>query len=668
MYVRKIAALCTPVGHVATSARFSRWSCRDTTEETVLHRRAADLGGLMSVWSCVGDPATPGACGTGNAGELVGRARESAELARLLAAHRLVTVTGRAGVGKSRLAAAVGARWPMVQVHGQGDCSAALTQAPSTGLLLLDDVDPVHRATVGRVRRLLDAAPGLRVLVTARQALGLGEERVLRLPPLTATGPDVPPAVDLFLRRARAASDGFRAEGPDLRAVERICRSLEGVPLALELAAEQLAFQRVGDLAAVLEVHQCWLHGEGPALRRHRSLRATVGASYALCEREARIVWGRASVLAGAFDESTASFLCGGGGVEPHQVPSLLAGLAAIHVLEPVRDPGGPRPPRYRMTRAARDFGAERLRAAGECETALERRATHARQLAGTAQYLWASGRQDQAVALVQEEQEELTAVLNQAVHRPDQGVTALRTVVGLWFWWAVYGHGEQGLDYLLRLLPLCPEDNPASRRGRWLAAWLSARRDPQAARVLLGPAWPQAVLAGDDTTIGQIAHVQGLIALHEGDPRGAAAHFAESARTLPARPDYGPSPAVALATRAVTQTALAPDAARRTAHRALSRREIRDDAWGTLLARYAMAYVDHHQGRDTRAARRARRTLATLDRARALPHGHEALRALITDIESGTRDRHPLPSLPRPRGASTPDVPTEAASGSARH
>ncbi|WP_328869572.1 hypothetical protein OHT76_05325 [Streptomyces sp. NBC_00287] len=597
----------------------------------------------------------PGRCHGAPAEGLIGRARESAVLKGLLAEHRLVTVTGRAGVGKSRTAAVAGARgpWRVVHVHGQGHRAGApgalasavrraLTRvgglAAGDTLLFLDDVDPVHQEAVGVVQRLLGTMPGLRVLVTSRQVLGLGEERVLRLAPL----PQLPAAVELFLRRAEDTVQDFRAEGADLRAVEAICRSLEGVPLAIELAAEQVAHQPVQDLAAALDVHQCWLRGERPALRRHHSLRATVGASYALCEREERIVWGRASVLAGAFNESTAAFLCGGGGVEPQRVPSLLARLAAINVLEPVRDPGGPRPPRYRMTRAARDFGTERLRAAGECETALERRATHCRQVAETARNLWATGLQSQALALVQEEREELTAVLRQSAHRTDQAGTALETVVALWFWWVVYGRAEEGRAHLLRLLPLCPADSPAGLRGRWLAAWLGADRDPQAARALLGRAWPQAVLTGDAAAVGHIAHVQGLIALHEGDPRAAAEHFEEAARTIPPRPAHGPSPAVSLAAQAVAQAAYAPGAARRAARRAAGRPGVRDDNWATLLARYALAYVDHHHGRGNRALRRARRALAALDNSLAAPQGHEALRTLIADIEASAPGRPP--------------------------
>ncbi|MBC2900097.1 ATP-binding protein [Streptomyces cupreus] len=623
----------------------------------------------MNVWTCVGCAAKPGGCYGDPAEGLVGRARESAVLERLLAGHRLVTVTGRAGVGKSRMAAAVGTRgpWRVVHVHGQGKeapaaaVRRALTRGggPQTGdtLLFLDDVDPVHREAVGVVQRLLGAVPGLRVLVTSRQVLGLGEEQVLRLAPL----PCQPAAVELFLQRAQDTVQGFRAEGADLHAVEAICRTLEGVPLAIELAAEQVALQPVQDLAEMLDVNQCWLRGERPALRRHRSLRATVGAGYALCEREARIVWGRASVLAGAFNESTAAFLCGGGGVEPHRVPSLLARLAAIHVLEPVRDPGGPRPPRYRMTRAARDFGTERLHEAGECETALERLAAHCRQVAETAANLWATGLQSQAVTLVQEEEEELTAVLRQAVNRPDHAGAALETVVSLWFWWLVYGRAEEGRDHLLRLLPLSPDDSPVGVRGRWLAAWLGADRDPQAARALLGRAWPQAVLTGDDAAVGHIAHVQGLIALREGDPRGATEYFEEAAHTIPDRPAHGPSPAVSLAAQAVTEAAFAPGAARRTVRRALAQQGVRDDDWATLLARHALAYVDHRHGRSDRALHRARRALATLDNSPAAPQGYEALCALVADIEACAPGR---PYLPHPRAGASGLVRTDVAHG----
>jgi hypothetical protein len=144
--------------------------------------------------------------------------------------------------------------------------------------------------------------------------------------------------------------------------------------------------------------------------------------------------------------------------------------------------------------------------------------------------------------------------------------------------------------------------------------------------------------------TDGHIAHVQGLIALHEGDHRAATEHFEEAARTIPDHAFGGPSPAVSLAARAVAQAAFAPAAARLTARRALTRRGVRDDAWAALVARYAKAFVDHHQGRGAGARNRARRALATVDGALPASHVGAALRALVADIESGTTGRPHLP------------------------
>ncbi|QCB20823.1 hypothetical protein [Streptomyces sp. SS52] len=409
--------------------------------------------------------------------------------------------------------------------------------APGT-LLFLDDVDPVHQECTGLVQRLLVALPDLRVLVTSRQVLGLGEEHVLALRPLATSSPSgatrPAAAVELFLHRARAVGAGFPAGHTDVREVERICRSLEGVPHAVELAAEQLSRQSPHELAVVLERQQCWLHSDRARLSRHRSLRDSVGASYLLCERATRIVWARASAFAGAFDESAAVFLCAGGSVEPEQVPSSLAQLVAMKVLEPVREPGGLRRPRYRFTRAAREFGAARLRAAGEWEPALERRTAHCRQVGKVAESLWAAGCQNQAARLVAEEQEELTALLHQAQDDADLAESAWDIVVSLWFWWVVHGRAGQARDRLVQLLSSVPADEETAAKGRWLAAWLVAEADPGTAADLLARSWPQAVLSGDDATAGHIAHVQGLLALYAGDPRAAAGHFAEAACLVP--------------------------------------------------------------------------------------------------------------------------------------
>ncbi|MFJ6541774.1 ATP-binding protein [Streptomyces sp. NPDC091385] len=609
-------------------------------------------------------------------GVLIGRAAETAALREGLARGRLVTVTGPAGVGKSSLATAVaacGAWGPVVRVRcpgGSGTAPGALAErvAEATGggpletlerglgaggrptLLLLDDADAVRTECAGLVQRLLMRLPSVRVLVTSRQALGLGDERVVRLAPLEEAD-----AVELFLARALPRTVA------EYGVVARICRLVEGVPLAVELAAEQLGRgMAVEELADRLERDQCWLSAPSPALRRHRSLRSAVGAGYLLCDRAERAVWSRAAVFAGPFTEPSAAYLCSGAGIAPHEVPACLARLTATGVLRTLGEPGGVRPPRYVMTRAARDFGAERLRAAGEFKVAVTRHVLHHRRLAEIAGNLWSAGEQRQAARLVRDNEADLAALVDHALALPEppagQVAAALAGVVDLWFWWAVHDHAEEGRRHLARLLAHHRADDHLAARARWLAAWLSAPGDPATARELLGQVWPAAVLAGDDALIGRVSHVEGVLAWERGDTRAAADCFRQAADTVPPYAPGGPAPAVSLAALAVLRAPLTPASAQRDARRALTQPGVREDAWATALARYARAYADHHRGRTARAWHRARRALAgldphpaPLDTAPDMPQVRAALRSLLTEIESsapsGVR-----PAVPGPR------------------
>ncbi|MEV5970491.1 AAA family ATPase [Streptomyces sp. NPDC051921] len=663
-------------------------------------------------------------------GLLVGRGRELTELRAALADHRLVTVTGAAGVGKSRVAltvaeatAAAGGAWQaMVRVrwhdgvpvgpraltarvvraltasagappspHGapvpHGPCGtthdargkdvteAARVAAPGGGLLLvLDDVDPVHSECVGMVQRLLLAVPALRVLVTARRPLGLGDERVVRLaplevePPAGSTGPAA--AVELFLTAAGAGRAVEEAELPD---VTRVCRLLEGVPLAIELAAAQLGDRTVRELAVLLEDDQCWLAGRGPVLRRHRSLRASIGAVHALCAPVVRRVWHRAGVFAGSFTEPAAVFLCAGAGVEPEQVPSCLALLCAVGVLQALDEPGALRQPRYRMARAARDFGAERLRGSGELPSALARHAVHYRGVAAVAETLWRMGLQRQAARVVMDEHDDLMASAGRAAaarppHAPvgtraaglpdsgDRAEAALEAVLHLWFWWAAHERGAEGTALLLRLLPLLPADSPLVARGRWLAAWLTAAHDPTTARRLLELAWPAAVLAGDDALVGRIAHVHGMLAWQRHDLDAAASYYRQAADCIPETACGGPPPSVSLAALAVVQAHAAPDTAVGTAHQALAQAGNRDDPWASALAHYALAFADHRAGRTGRAWHRAQRALTRLAAdPEDAPQARASLRRLIDHLEQAHFGAHtpaggPRPFVPLPR------------------
>ncbi|MFI9743042.1 ATP-binding protein [Streptomyces sp. NPDC052494] len=636
---------------------------------------------------------------------LVGRDTELAALRTALAEHRLVTVTGVAGVGKSRLAlgavacpidgpweATVRIRWhdgvpaapwalaariarALDAATGAYGCSdtpdlpAAMRSLPGgTLLLLLDDVDPVHADCTRLVQSLLMSLPTLQILVTARRPLGLESEHVLRLAPLETDAPSegLSPAAELL--HAQSVRRG-RIMTADRAAVDRICALLEGVPLALELAAAQLEDSTVSRLVARLENGQCWLADPGPrTIRRHRSVRASIGAVHALCEPAVRKVWRRLSVFAESFAEQAAAFVCESTDLTPAEVPPALAELTAIGVLVRQEEPGAVREPRYRMTRAARDFAAERLAAAGESRAAQDRHARHCRSVASVAEALWSTGLQQQAVELVHDEHDDLADLMRRAALHHPYAEIVLETALHLWFWWAAHNRREEGAARLLALLPLLPADSPLTSRGQWLAGWLIAGSDPATSRRLLNLAWPTAVLTGDDALIGRIAHVHGTLAWQHNDLSAAAAHYRHAADTIPGDVPGGPTPTVSLAALAVVQTRTAPSHAARTARQALAQQAGSHDTWATALAHYACALADHHTGHAGRARHRTHRALAHLDARLDAPQAHAALRHLLDHIDqSAPPSPHRRAHPPAARATPEADQPDRREAGQAR-
>src|SRR5213079_1610682 len=229
------------------------------------------------------------------AGEPVGRTSETAEVKRLLAAGRLVTVTGMAGVGKSTLARHVAAQ--LDRVFGEGVSVVDLLHQPvpeSAGqpLLVLDNGEHLLDACARLCTRLLRETDELRILLTSRQALGVTGEHIFRVPPLP-----VPDAVRLFGERAAAVRPDVVLTDADAPLVAEICHRLDGLPLSIGLAAAQL---RVLSLEQVLEL----LDDRYPLL--DPALRTALDRSYHLCTPDERALWLRASVFTGSFDLAAA--------------------------------------------------------------------------------------------------------------------------------------------------------------------------------------------------------------------------------------------------------------------------------------------------------------------------------------------------------------------------
>jgi predicted ATPase/DNA-binding SARP family transcriptional activator len=323
---------------------------------------------------------------------LVGRDAESGAVRRLLDTERLVTVVGVGGVGKTRLAADVARRhdhdthWvtfaalddpddlprALAQSLGletaRGDVLDACTRllAPGRRLLVLDNCEHVLDQAADAVMRLLRGCSGLTILATSRQRLGLATECTFRLGPLALPDPASPhpersPAFAVFLDRARRVQPGFDTRDVDIDATVAILRRLDGVPLAIELAASRLSSLDIGDLRDRLDRSLDLLQGRISADDRHRTLRATLDWSYDLLPADRQLLLRHLAVFPDGVDLATAERVAAEVGVVGDPVAAL-GHLVDASMLDLERG----EPTRYRMLETVRAFSSEQLDAADE--------------------------------------------------------------------------------------------------------------------------------------------------------------------------------------------------------------------------------------------------------------------------------------------------------------
>jgi predicted ATPase len=352
--------------------------------------------------------------------DFVGRQEELAAIAGLLAHNRLVTITGPGGVGKTRIslvaASEVAARYPdgpwIVELSGlrdpallpstvasvlglpEQDASSALDALlgyllDRRLLLVLDTCDHILDSCADLIQAVLRDAPGVTVLATSRQPLDMAAEHAFPIGPLPVPDGDTLPAdrrgpagsgdaTELFALRAATAVAGFTVTTDNAADVVRLCRRLDGIPLAIELAAVQLRTLPLAELGKRLDHRFSVLVGGCPgALPRHQTLRTAVGWSYELCSPAERRLWARLSVFAGSFTLSAAEEVCAEVAAERPDVVSALIGLVDKSVVLREGD-------RYRMLDTLREFGAERLESSGELASC---RARHIARNLAMAQY-----------------------------------------------------------------------------------------------------------------------------------------------------------------------------------------------------------------------------------------------------------------------------------------
>jgi predicted ATPase len=417
----------------------------------------------------------------------VGRAGELAEIAALLGRERLVTLTGVGGVGKTRtalrVAEEVADRFPdgvwVVRLSQLRDgsllahyiCREMRVQDQTTRpmvevltdhlsdsrcLLLLDGCEHLLESCALMMAVLLAVAPGMRVLATSRQPLDLRAEARFQLEPLAAADE----AALLFAERARAADPGFELTEATRPVVVRLCELLDGIPLALELAAALVAEIPVEELAdRIGDRFQLSRTGLPTLSAHHMTLWTAIGWSHELCTPEERLLWARLSVFAGTFTAETAREVCAGGPLPPEAVGPTLAGLVNKSLV--TRRDG-----RYSLLDTISEFGAHWLRELGE-----ERRIRLAHRdhyLAESRQAFdqWFSREQVNWSQRFIRDFADLRVALETCF--TEEGSAAMEMLGALWFFWYCCGHQREGRHYFERAL--AHDTAPGYLRMR--AAW----------------------------------------------------------------------------------------------------------------------------------------------------------------------------------------------------
>ncbi|MCT9931443.1 NB-ARC domain-containing protein [Planotetraspora sp. A-T 1434] len=418
------------------------------------------------------------------------------DVRRLLPKTRLLTLTGAGGVGKTRLARRVapsvrgwfpdGVEFVELATLEDGELLEPAVAA-SLGLsdtrwhampgltaylmdkrllLVLDNCEHLLQECADLVDGLLRAAPRLRILATSRQALGVSGEQVLKVPSLpvpdladTVRGIARCDAVRLFVERAVNVRPGFVIDAANALTIAHVAQRLDGIPLAIELAAGRLRVVPVEQLVRELdERFQVPANGDRALLPRHQTLRATMDWSFALCSPDERQLWARLSMFPAGVDLETIEAVCGGDGIDRDDVYELVAGLADKSVLTVEhREPEV----HYRMLETLRAYGREHMAAAEE--QALSRRyRDHYRRLADRNGIDRMVPDQFQRFRTLQRELPNIRAALDLCFARPCDGPMGLEIASSLWGYWVVSGALNEGRHWLDRGLALVPEASTA--------------------------------------------------------------------------------------------------------------------------------------------------------------------------------------------------------------
>ncbi|HET6662780.1 MAG TPA: NB-ARC domain-containing protein, partial [Acidimicrobiales bacterium] len=415
----------------------------------------------------------------------VGRAGELAAVERLVRDERLVTLTGMGGAGKTRLAAQVAAEladhWPdgvwwvdlgpvtdpalvaeltastigvMVEPVGGPRRALSLQLRERRVLVCLDNCEHLLDASAVLVETMLRSCSEVSVLATSREPLGVAGEMVWRVPSLQEDE-----AVALFVDRASRVRPWFTLDGTNEAAVRTLCRRLDGIPLAVELAAAWLRTLTPAQIAAGLDDRFALLvRGPRGAARRQQTLAASMDWSHDLLGETDRVVFRRLGAFAGGFTLDAARAVCADGTPGSVAESDVLTALGRLvdKSLVVVEERAGEA--RYRLLETIRQYAIDRLDGAGEKDTARDRHLDHFLALAEVTEPEQEGPDQDASLDRVEAEHDNLRAALDWALAMPDAERGRRLAAALVWLWYK-HGHGEEGLDFLQRAIDLAPDD-----------------------------------------------------------------------------------------------------------------------------------------------------------------------------------------------------------------
>jgi predicted ATPase len=444
---------------------------------------------------------------------LVARRQDLDAALQVLSGSRLLTFTGLGGVGKTRLALELAHRardrfpdgaWlvrladlsigaevaevesAIVSALGISDQSATSPREKLLSflgtrklLLVLDNCEHVLSSVRATLPVIMQGGPRLRVIATSREPLGIAGEMLRPLLPLSVPEPGTPAeqliadgSVSLLVDRAYAVDPDFELTDHNAGAVVQLCRLLEGLPLAIELAAAKLRALTVEQVVERFGRRITSLAAGGtPSGARHRSLRSMVDWSYELCPKTAQVLWRRLSVFPATFDLELAESVCAFGGLDPADVMDSIERLVAQSILSTFRGAGTMR---YRLPAAIREVAAE---LADQADETTELRRRHRDAMLSRAQEMlhqWCGPDQDLLIERMSLDHAGYVAALQWSSSIPGEQQTTLLLLASMRYQYLVGGQLAEGRMRMETMLAAISDPSPIRSECLWVASWIA--------------------------------------------------------------------------------------------------------------------------------------------------------------------------------------------------